>query len=72
MTVYLTNEHSQIYPAVNEQNDPPNVLYNIGIPPGARENILDLPCNILLSYKRKYLLVSNTKLPSRYLKINET
>jgi hypothetical protein len=39
MTVHLTNEHSQIYPAVNEQNDPPNVLYNIGIPQGTSPNV---------------------------------
>lgn len=26
MNMYLTNEHSQIYPAVNEQNDPPQCI----------------------------------------------
>lgn len=26
MTVHLTNEHSQIYPAINEQNDPPQCI----------------------------------------------
>lgn len=36
MTTHLTNEHSQLYPAVNEENDPPQrIINNIGIPQGA-------------------------------------
>lgn len=36
MTTHLTNEHSQLYPAVNEENDPPQrIINNIRIPQGA-------------------------------------
>lgn len=36
MTTHLTNEHSQLYPAVNEENDPPQrIINNIENPQGA-------------------------------------
>lgn len=35
MSTHLTNEHSQLYPAVNEENDPPQrIINNIEIPQG--------------------------------------
>lgn len=44
MTVHLTNEHSQIYPAVKDEMSLPNVLYNtqesFG---GLRENVSNFP-----------------------------
>lgn len=48
MTAHLTNEHLQLYPTVNEENDPPQrIINNIGIPQGATKctvSVLSYSC----------------------------